>query len=446
MNLGGDLLLNEERRQRRAGVLRPVAVTPAVPALPLEPRDVVAVKRITVNRVRYEPGQSLRLGGALLRELLEKQEVWAPSEADWWNPRGRVLMAEPGVARPVAVAPTPGALRIAMGCAYDPGNAVYRYHSAINEHTKHSSLYVNFQRKPALQNPFGCPQQVSAYEDMATARAIVYGADVLHHHVDYYLGDTGLSARPRREQLLIRHYHGSMQKPANQQWPMVHRLKDDALGALLLGARLTLCALRPDRIQWLPIPVPVARYAAMREPRPQATPAFRIAHSPTKAEYKGTQVFLNVCERLNKRGVKVEPVLIGMRQTKRGKLEPDRKTHGLALRMKGTCDAVFDSFWLGIQGSGLEGAAMGLPVIAGDPEVKALYEQEIGYCPYTFANDAKRLEEVIAALATEEEWLISQSDRVAAYVREYHDYPRVAERYQAILAKALGRDDVRTAA
>lgn len=414
---------------------------PAVPPVPAVPIEVIACKRITIDRVRYEPGQSLTLGGVLLRDLLEKEEVWIPTSADWWNPAGRVLMAEPGAHAPVAIAPTAGALRIAMGCAYDPGNAVYRYHSAINEHTKHSCHYLHAQ-KSRFSNPFQCPQQHAIHANKNAARAFVHGADVLHHHVNYYLGDAGLGPRARREQLIIRHYHGSMPGGPAKQHPITNRVQDDALGAVLLGARLTLCALRPDRMQWLPIPVPVARYAAMRPAERRPGP-FRIAHSPTKAEYKGTQVFLDVCDRLNRRGVAVEPVLIGMTRT----LEPDRKSHAEALRMKADCDAVFDSFWLGIQGSGLEGASMGLPVIAGDPDVRDLYAEhtlDIGGCPYTYANDGEALEHEIELLAIDAEYRGHEAWRVNQYVLKYHDYPRVAARYEEILAKALGRQDVRT--
>lgn len=441
MGLAYDLKLERRARARSAAGFGST-VTTSVRAQPdAMARDVIAVKRITIDRVRYEPGQTLRLGGSLLRELLDKHEVWIPSEADFYGAQGRVLTAEPGAPTPFASAPSVGSLRIVQGCAYDPGNAVYRYHSAVNEHTKHASAFVRY----GGSNPFQCPTQVDGLAAPDTARAFVYSADVVHHHVDYYLTGAGLGPKPRREQLVVRHYHGSLLpgpgviqhclRPDNQR-------KDDALGAVLLGARLTLCALRPDRLQWLPIPVPVARYAALRPAERQPGP-FRIAHSPTNEKYKGTAVFLEVCERLNKRGVKVEPVLIGMKRSRKTLL-PDRKSHAEALRIKATCDAVFDSFWLGIQGSGLEGAAMGLPVIAGDPEVADLYREHIGHVPYTFANDAARLEKVIETLATEEEWLIPEASRVTSYAEQYHDYPALARRYESILAKSLGRPDVLT--
>jgi hypothetical protein len=427
----------------------------------LGPTEVIAVKRITIDRTRYEPGQPLTLEGLVLGELLQRNEVWAPSTPDWWGAPGRILAAEPCDAHTHSSAPSAGALRIAQGCAYDPGNAVYRYHTAFNEHTQHTAAFLRF----GGGNPFECPTQIDGRANPNAARAYVWTADVLHHHVDYYLGDTGLGPRPRRDQVVIRHYHGSMMDRATAkrygvtgqittneiQHPIAHRIKDDALGALLLGARLTLCALRPDRMHWLPIPVPVARYKALRVlpgersrlrtsvgesggsvTAGQHARPFRIAHSPTKAAYKGSAAFMSAIQRLQARGLAVEPVLI------------ERTTHAESLRLKATCDAVFDSFWLGIQGSGLEGAAMGLPVIAGDPDVAELYRQHVGEVPYTFANDATELEAAIERLVVDAPWRRAEAKRVGRYVAAYHDYAAVARRYEGILAKALGRDDVRT--
>src|SRR5690349_11863650 len=69
---------------------------------------------------------------------------------DWWNADGRILAAEPCEARPHSMTPTDGALRIVQGCAYDPGNAAYRMHTAVNECTKHASAFIRFGHT----NPF----------------------------------------------------------------------------------------------------------------------------------------------------------------------------------------------------------------------------------------------------------------------------------------------------
>jgi glycosyltransferase involved in cell wall biosynthesis len=152
---------------------------------------------------------------------------------------------------------------------------------------------------------------------------------------------------------------------------------------------------------------------------------FRVAHSPTVRKLKGTEVFLEVCSRLRAKGIPIEPVLI------------EKMSHRDALEAKAACDATFDSFWLGIQGSGLEGAAMGQPVVAGDFDACAAYVKHIGSCPYTFANDADSLADQLAALATDAEFYSEEAQRVGAYVREHHDYPAVARRYSEILKSRI---------
>jgi hypothetical protein len=160
---------------------------------------------------------------------------------------------------------------------------------------------------------------------------------------------------------------------------------------------------------------------------------FRIAHSPTRKDYKGTDKLIAAVETLRQKGLPIELVMI------------DKMTHGDALRAKATADLTFDSFWLGIQGSGLEAAAMGQMVVAGDADVKALYEQsEVGYCPYTFAGNQEQLAQVLERAIVDPDYYAAEAERVNQYVKQYHDYASVARRYEGILAKAMGRSDVFT--
>jgi hypothetical protein len=344
-------------------------------------------------------------------------------------------MCEPGDAQVRASAPSSGALKIVQGTGYDPGNAAYRFHTALNECTPHASAFVRYLTRN--NNPFRCPTQYNATVDPAMTRALLLDADVVHCHIDWILPqNVGLSHRPRPGQLLVKHYHGTQfsgAKPvaASRQVPMQHAEDDDAYAAVLVGARLTICALRPGRIQWLPITVPVARYAAMvpvtARDRPWPRRPFRVAHSPTKASIKGTREFVNAIKRLQAKGLSIEAVMI------------ERKSHAEALKLKATADACFDSFALGIQGSGLEAAAMGQPVIAGDADVAALYEKEFGTVPYTFAPSLATLERALERFATDHAFYEAERQRVGQYVLEVHDYAAVATRYDAILATALGR-------
>jgi hypothetical protein len=160
----------------------------------------------------------------------------------------------------------------------------------------------------------------------------------------------------------------------------------------------------------------------------------RVAHSPTNWRIKGSLALQHAVLDLQAKGVPIELV------------EITNVPHATALAMKATCDITFDSFWLGIQGSGLEGAAMGQAVVAGDPEVKAEYESsEVGYCPYTYAKDFEEVKPVLERLVLDPAYRAAEAERVNRYVREWHDYPVVGQRYWAIVDAeciARGRDSV----
>jgi hypothetical protein len=368
------------------------------------------------------------------RVAISEADDLASLSWDWWGAPGRILAAEPCEARPHAFEHTDGALRIAQGCGYDPGNAAYRFHTAVNETTKHASAFVRFGHS----NPFCDLRQIdggtSRRHIVRDARAAVYTADVVHAHVDYSLQAlTGFKWRARPDQLVIRHYHGTRwNTPTSKQWPILNMLEDDLANAVIVGARLTLCDVRPSRIQWLPIAIPARRYRAM-VPKERAPGPFRIAHSPTRADYKGSADLVAAVDTLRRKGLKIDLLMI------------EKQEHGRALAMKAEADLTFDSFWLGIQGSGLEAAAMGQMVVAGDETVRDLYiASEVGSCPYTFAKDRAELTAVIERAITDTAWRTSEAKRVGAYVTKFHDYGAVAKRYERIIASATGCANVAT--
>jgi hypothetical protein len=188
-----------------------------------------------------------------------------------------------------------------------------------------------------------------------------------------------------------------------------------------LGARLYHRRFGGD-VHWLPIPMPVAQYARMATPAVGDT--LRIAHAPTVRAIKGTDVLEQVVRDLRDAGRDVELVLI------------ENLSHGDALRLKATCHLTFDSFWLGLQGSGLEGAAMGQMVVAGDAGARDEYAREVGACPYTFAGDRDELYAVLDRACTDADWRAAEAARVGAYVRKYHDYAAVSARYIQIIRAA----------
>jgi hypothetical protein len=295
-------------------------------------------------------------------------------------------------------------LRIAQYAAYDAGLVGFRLHTAINATTPHASVFA----RPKARDVYGGPAQFDLEDPelFGRLREFAETADVVHCHLNFN-GPDRFSVLPRRAVL---HHHGTMYRQAPEVWRTIDALHNTVLR---LVSNLELLQYGDD-VHFLPNPVPVARYRRLRDQmadaRPEGDRSFRVAHSPSKRDYKGTDAFLAVCAELKAKGLAIEPVLI------------EQESHRNALRLKATCDAAFDSFWLGIQCSGLEAGAMGLPVVAGDGHVAA---------------DARELAQVLAALATDQAYRDGEAARVSAYVERHHDEAAVALRYLDLLDEAI---------
>lgn len=303
-------------------------------------------------------------------------------------------------------------LRIVQLARFDAGMVCYRLHSAINTCTPHESLLGTRDWGRVYQEP----RQYNVLEDREPLRRAVAGADIVHCHLQYHeLDELGI---PHMAGVVI-HHHGTMYRSE----PGLANERDGYRAGLRLVSNLELMQYG-DGLHYLPNPVPVAQYRQLR--REHGEDAMIVAHMPSKPEIKGTDVLRTVVESLQSDGIPIRMLML------------TDTAHGEALRLKASADVCFDSFDLGMQCSGLEAAAMGLPVIAGDETVKAAYERWIGYCPYTFAGDAEELSTVLRRMWEDPEWRHAEAIRVTGYVLAYHDYAAVAERYLDLLEEAFG--------
>ncbi len=103
-----------------------------------------------------------------------------------------------------------------------------------------------------------------------------------------------------------------------------------------------------DNLTWCPAPYDLDWLAKFRRP---VGGKLRIGHAPTERTIKSTEAFLKACAKLD-----VEPVLI------------EGRTWADCLRIKGTCDVLFDQVRLGYGHNAIEAWGMGIPVIAGAAE------------------------------------------------------------------------------
>lgn len=307
------------------------------------------------------------------------------------------------------------ALQILAIAYRDDGLAPSRLHTAINRTTPHGSIF--FKSRPG---PFEVRDQYSPHLHGAKLAHASAHADVIHYH-----GVMSLAQRQTRDASIVFHHHGSMLRANAQEYNTQARLR----GALVLVSNLELLSWTEDLpAKFLPNAIPAGRYAALAaETRTPFTGSnrFRVAHSPSKPERKGTEHFLAACKNLAEKGVPIEPVII------------HGVSHSTALALKASCHASFDSFWLGIQCSGVEAAAMQMPVIAGDPTVARRYEQHFGAIPYTFANDRESLEDMLFKLVDDAAFRQAEQDRVHRYVIDNHDESSVALTYLDYLDDAF---------
>lgn len=328
-----------------------------------------------------------------------------------WQSAGRVLTPEGVASHYEAAQPTAGALRVLQVTHYDPGASVYRYHSAANTTGGVISAFVRFGHS----NPHCDLRQFDGVTDKDAVRVLMATADVVHCHMDYTVLLNELGGLPDGMRAAIT-YHGSLEasRPSITYPDADARMRSIVFGARPYHKRFG------DHVTWLPIPMPVADYAALAA-RPKTGP-FRVAHSPTRREIKGTDAFLAAVAQLQADGVAIEPVLI------------EGLEHGAALRLKATCHATFDSFWLGMQGSGLEAAAMGQAVVAGSWD--ADYGRVGLPMPWTVAEEPDALREALRRLATDPTFYAAEAARVGAYVKARHDYPVVGAIYRDTLTEA----------
>jgi hypothetical protein len=308
-------------------------------------------------------------------------------------------------------------LHILMHAYRDDGLAPSRLHTAINRTTPHSSVF--FKTRPG---PFGVQDQYSAAQHTLKLSTAVASADIFHYHG---VMSEAQSTANRRTPCVF-HHHGTLFRNNAEQYMKDARNR----GALVLLSNLELFSwTNGETAYFLPNTVPVARYAELRRlyqiPFDGQAP-FRIAHSPSQPQRKGTDEFLKICKHLQSTGVPIEPVILtGM-------------NHDAVLKQKATCHAAFDSFWLGMQCSGIESAAMGLPTIAGDETVADRYRAQFGSVPYTFANSAEELEPVLQRLVSDAEYRTTEAHRVNTHVITHHDESAVALRYLDLLDHAFG--------
>jgi len=305
-------------------------------------------------------------------------------------------------------------VNIAMFTSYDPAGIAWGLCEAINSTTPNT---VNYFRQ--TDNYIGYQEQHNTHKRMELAKECIRSADVIHCHQSLNFAD---AIAPNPTAIYVIHHHGTLFRKRHKEIYTAAKRRN----AIQIVSNLELTQYEKD-LHYLENLVPFARYNNMRKNRRENELAkvspdgvFRIAHSPTSRENKGTRIFLQAVKNLQEKGLSIEAILI------------EKKSHKEALAMKVNADACFDSFWLGLQVSGLEAACFEQPVLAGDEIVRDKMIELYGACPYTFVTE-ETLAGKIEKLIVSKKFYAQEQKRVTAHVKQYHDYGPVAKKYLEII-------------
>ena len=287
---------------------------------------------------------------------------------------------------------------------------------AVTRYTPHTSRSF---RKAADYLGFPAditPQMVTRPSRRAWVERYLEAVDIVHCHNQYRHANGWALINPDARWLM--HQHGRIPRDSDRIAWRDHQAADAKRGAMRYVSTLNLLSyVDGDAERWIPAPIDLERYAALpREKHEIVT----IGHSPTRRDYKRTELLIATVNSLNARGYRCGLDII------------EGVTHAESLARKARCHIIFDQIHLCYGNSGLEGMAMGLPVVCGmDAETHATVERVVGYRPYVTADDAT-LETVLLSLVIDEAARKEAGTLGRCYIEERHAAPVVAAKMAAI--------------
>ncbi len=183
----------------------------------------------------------------------------------------------------------------------------------------------------------------------------------------------------------------------------------------------------PDLLEFLPgakllpQPIDLEHFASLSQNQGASAPPgqpgvdrpVRIAHAPSNRTIKGTDTIIAAVERLQRRGLKVQLVLV------------ENQSHAGAIAACNRCDLAVDQLLVGTYGQyAVEMMALGKPTFCHiRQDVLPLYPQS---CPVIRAS-TDDFEEVLVEWVRHPEWWSAAGESGRRYVKQVHDMYSVAK-------------------
>jgi hypothetical protein len=307
----------------------------------------------------------------------------------------------------------------------DPAGVVGRYQEAARKH----DIGLRIRSAHKARAYFDFPHDIEwSRRTEPQIKALAQDADIIHLNNSWVAADR---FRLRKPTLL--HHHGSMFR-SNPP-----RLLDLARSRGWVQAVSTIDLQRPapDLLHWLPTAYDIAALAAFgRENAREPDGRIRIGHFPSSdRSLKHTDLFVQVVRELQAEGLPIDIV-------PDGPWDDPKWLPGLrwadAMKVKASCDIVFDQLAYGYGCNSVEAWGMGKPVIAGADEwTLDRMESLWGYLP--FAPATERTLKAKIAQHMDPNVRLMGSYFGEQHVLKYHDelpaLTRLAELYHDAIAQ-----------
>jgi len=295
-------------------------------------------------------------------------------------------------------------MKIADICGTDTGGQSFKLSRAIREYTPHLSRSL---RKD--NNYLDFPADIEfGKHDKKFISDYLSNVDIVHCHNMYRYANGWSKINPRAKWII--HQHGRFGTRYKFVDHIAADLNRDAKRFVSTINLLKYVNDDPDR--WIPAPFRLSEFDDLKEKFYKPHENIRIAHSPTRRDYKNTDLLIEIVSKFPQ----IELVLI------------EGRTNKECLEIKASCDITFDQTQLCYGNSGLEGMAFSQPTIVGmDQETRSKINEIIGYEPFVFATP-ETLKEVIIKLVASKRLRDHWGTIGRKYIEDWHDDRKVAEK------------------
>lgn len=304
-------------------------------------------------------------------------------------------------------------MKIADMTSTDTGGQSYKIAKSINDYTEHKSRsfvkslnYIKY-RYDILYGE----------HDLEYVKEYLNNIDIIHCH-NKYRHASGWSSINKNAKWII-HQHG---RYGGDILPDDVRRADNVRNAYRIVSTINLLNyVDNDFSKWLPAPFDVESFKEIKNKNYVPSNKIRIAHSPTRRDYKNTELLIDVVKKIPE----LELVLI------------ENQTNEETLRLKSMCDITFDQLHLCYGNSGLEGMAFGQAVIVKPTDrTRDLINSFIGYEPYVYTTEDD-LYETLKTLTYDSDVRDYYGMLGEQYINEFHNSRIVVNRIINIYKKIL---------